>query len=251
MSRSLTNIAIFGATSAIAEQTAYALAAPGTRFFLAARNSDKMQKVAAELKLRGAAVVAQAEYDFARGDGLTNLAETAAEDLGDIDIALIAYGTLSNQSRAETDPAYATGEITLNYLSPALLAQAIAGRMAQRGHGFLAVISSVAGDRGRGRNYIYGSAKGGLGLFLQGLAHRLHGTGVQVLDIRPGLVVSPMTQAIAKNTPLWAKPDVVGAAIAARLQARKAGRMYVPGFWRLIMLIARNIPTPIFHKTRL
>jgi hypothetical protein len=122
--------------------------------------------------------------------------------------------------------------------------------MAERGKGQLAVMTSVAGDRGRASNYIYGAAKGGLGIFLAGLRHRLVGQNVEVLDIRLGFVDTPMTKGFEKG-PLWAKPDFVGRSIAQAMRARRGGKLYVPWYWRWIMIVICHIPTPFFHRTRL
>jgi NAD(P)-dependent dehydrogenase (short-subunit alcohol dehydrogenase family) len=151
---------------------------------------------------------------------------------------------------AQRYPAAIAQEIALNFSAPAVLSQLIANHMREKGEGVLAVITSVAGDRGRASNYVYGSSKGGLGLFLQGLRHRLYESGVEILDIRPGFVDTPMTRDFPKG-PLWAKPEAVGAAIAKAMQARKGGRLYVPRFWALIMLIVRNVPAALIHRTKL
>jgi decaprenylphospho-beta-D-erythro-pentofuranosid-2-ulose 2-reductase len=246
----MTSYAIFGASSAIADYTARALAAPGARFFLVGRDGAKLEKIAADLRVRGATQADIALYDFSDQNGLGELAAQAAASLGRVDQALIAFGTLPDQKAAEQNPALLAPEIAVNFAAPAILAQHIANHMQKNGGGLLAVITSVAGDRGRGSNYAYGSAKGGLGLFLQGLRHRLYGSGVEILDIRPGFVDTPMTRAFPKG-PLWAQPRDVGAAIAKAMRARKGGKFYVPAFWSLIMLIVRNLPTFLFHRTRM
>jgi hypothetical protein len=123
--------------------------------------------------------------------------------------------------------------------------------MAARKAGVIACITSVAGDRGRGSNFVYGSAKGGLQRFLEGLRHRLHGSGVAVLDIRPGFVRTPMTAQVAQDGgPLWATPEQVAADILRAVAGRRAV-LYTPWFWRWIMLIVTSLPRPLLHRTRL
>jgi short-subunit dehydrogenase len=245
----MTNIAIFGATSAIAEYTTRALVDPGSRFFLVARDVGKLDALIADLKVRGAVHVSTASYDFSNLEGIGDIVDQAIADLGSINQSLVAFGTLSNQEAVEKNPIRIAQEIALNFTAPAILSQRLANHMVERG-GLLAVITSVAGDRGRGSNYVYGSAKGGLGLFLQGLRHKLAVAGVEVLDIRPGFVDTPMTRDFPKG-PLWAKPQAVGVIIARAMRERKGGKLYVPRFWELIMLVIRNVPTVFFHKTKL
>ncbi len=247
----MTTIAIFGAASAMAEHAARALAGPGVSFFLVARNIVMLERIAADLRARGSASVATAVYDFSDMDGIPALAERAARELGGaIDHALIAFGTLIPTERAEHDRTYMASGMALNYVAPALLSQELTNRMAAAGKGHLAVITSVAGERGRQSNYAYGSAKAGLGVFLQGLRHRLTGRGVEVLNVCPGFVDTPMVRDVPKNF-LFAQPEPVGLGIANAMRARRGGKMYVPGFWALIMLIVRHVPTLLFHKTKL
>jgi len=246
----MTNYAIFGATSAIAEATARALIAPDARFFLVGRQAEKLEKLAADLRVRGAAHVSTVIYDFSNHSQMIALVDHIAADLGSIDQSLIAFGTLPDQAHIEQNPAAIEEAIALNFISPAILTQIIANHMQAKCHGLLAVITSVAGDRGRGSNYVYGSAKGGLGIFLAGLRHKLSTSGIEVLDIRPGFVDTPMTRDFPKG-PLWAKPEAVGASIAAAMKSRRGGRLYIPWFWAIIMLIIRIVPAAVLHKTKL
>ena len=170
------------------------------------------------------------------------------ERFGGLDFALIAYGSLPDQARCEQDAEAATAAMTLNFISPALLAGALANRFTAQGHGVIAVISSVAGDRGRRSNYVYGAAKGGLQRYLEGLRHRLAATGVAVLDIRPGFVSTKMTAHLNGSGPLWATPDAVAGDIVGAIKARRAV-LYTPWFWRLIMLLIRALPRAIMHRT--
>lgn len=242
----MTRIAIFGATSAIAEQTARHLTTPDSEFLLVGRSAAKLDAIAADLRVRGAKSVRSIAHDFASSDGI----EPLLAPLETPDYALIAFGSLPEQARSQTDIAYAESQLALNFTVPAMLAQQLARRMAARRTGMLAVITSVAGDRGRGSNYFYGAAKGGLSRFLQGLRHHYFSNNVAVLDIRPGFVDTPMTASFPKG-PLWAKPEIVGAAIAKAMRDGKNGVLYTPIFWAAIMGIIRLVPAHIFHKTSL
>jgi hypothetical protein len=173
----------------------------------------------------------------------------AEEALGGIDIALIAHGTLPDQKACEASVELTLQEINTNGLSVIALATRVANRMEAQGSGSIAVISSVAGDRGRQSNYVYGAAKGLVTRFLQGLRNRLAKKGVQVLTIKPGFVDTPMTAAFKKGA-LWAQPDDVARGILAAIENGK-NEVYLPGFWWLIMAIIRHIPEPIFKKLSL
>ena len=140
--------------------------------------------------------------------------------------------------------------LTVNFVSPALLCAALAPRFEAQKSGMIAVITSVAGDRGRKSNYFYGAAKGGLQRYLEGLRHRLYHAGVAVLDIRPGFVESKMTAGIVQGIPFRATPDKVAADILTAIRKRWSV-LYTPRYWRLIMLIIRHIPKAIFHRSSL
>lgn len=246
-------IIILGALSAIAEAAAREWAAQGgARLMLAGRDAGRLEAVAADLKLRGA----EAETfvaDLSTADAEAALAEMVARLGGAVDIVLLAYGTLGDQAEAEKSPAHAQALLATNFTSAAAWCLAAANILERQGHGCLAVIGSVAGDRGRASNYVYGAAKGGLGLLVQGIAHRLARSGARAVLIKPGFVDTPMTAAIAGKGLLWAKPEAVGKVIV-----RQAGRspgappmVYAPGFWRWIMLVIRTVPSAVFHRTKL
>ena len=241
-------VALFGATSDIAAAVARRYAAEGCRLVLIGRDETALAASAADLGVRSAAPVATELGDFARLDDIPQLVAAVWERFGGLDIALIAYGSLPDQARCEQDAEAATAAMTLNFISPALLAGALANRFAAQGHGVIAVISSVAGDRGRRSNYVYGAAKGGLQRYLEGLRHRLAATGVAVLDIRPGFVSTKMTAHLNGSGPLWATPDAVAGDIVGAIKARRAV-LYTPWFWRLIMLLIRALPRAIMHRT--
>ena len=238
------NILIFGATSAIAEAVAARYATGVNRFFLIARNSEKLAALCE--RLSGAGAVETAQADLARLEDHPGLIEAAFNWLQTVDLILIAHGTLPDQARCEGDVEAALEALNVNGLSPISLLTELAPRMREQAHGTIAVITSVAGDRGRPSNYVYGSAKAMVSAFLQGLRGRLHGAGVHVIDIRPGLVDSPMTAHLPKG-PLFAAPDRVARGIVNAV-IRKRHTVYVPGWWRIIMAIVRSLPDAIFKR---
>ena len=243
-------VAIFGATSAIAQAVARRFAAEGAALFLVARDPARLAAVAADLSARGAASATTAVADLADTAGHAPLVDAARNALGGLDAVLIAHGTLGDQVAAEADASVMLQDIALNFLSPASLLTHLGNAMAAQGHGTLAVIGSVAGDRGRASNYVYGSAKGGLRVFTQGLRHRLGRLGVSVTLVEPGFVDTPMTAGLPKGGPLWAQPDRVGADIH-RAMLRGPAILYTPWFWRWVMLVIRLLPDPIFRRLKL
>ncbi len=238
---------ILGATSAMAEQTARLLAADGDKLILAARDPERLEILAKDLKVRGASEIqVLPPFDASKADTFDALLDEA----GEVDRVLIAYGSLPDQEALENDPAGIRREMCTNFGSVIDLSSRIATRMQAKGSGTLAVISSVAGLRGRQSNYIYGSAKGGVILFLQGLRNRLQPHGVRVITLLPGFVDTPMTADIEKG-PLFASAAKAGACIHKAITRGKCDVVYVPGFWRFIMWIIRAIPEPIFKRLKL
>jgi decaprenylphospho-beta-D-erythro-pentofuranosid-2-ulose 2-reductase len=163
---------------------------------------------------------------------------------------LIAHGTLSDQCACESSVEGLRREFDVNAVAAMSLLTLLANRFEQRKAGTLAVISSVAGDRGRQSNYVYGAAKAALSTFLGGLRQRLAKSNVDVLTIKPGFVDTPMTAAIANKGALWATPERVAAGIVRAIDRRRSV-VYLPGFWRGIMLVIRTIPEPLFKKLKL
>jgi short-subunit dehydrogenase len=242
-------ILIIGATSAIAEATARRWAARGDALYLVARDGKRLEAIAADLRVRGASRVGCCTMDArATGEHAAMLA-AAQNEIGEIDAALIAHGTLPDQRACEASVALTLAEIETNALSVIAFATLIAGEFDRRGTGSLAVISSVAGDRGRQSNYVYGAAKGMVGLFLQGLRNRLYKRGVHVLTIKPGLVDTPMTAAFPKGA-LWAKPSAIAAGIVEAIDRRR-DVVYLPAFWALVMFVIRHLPEAIFKRLSL
>lgn len=243
------NVLIIGATSAIAEATARCYAAQGARLFLVARDATRLADIATDLKVRGAADVGHATLDVNRLDEHASVLVQAWHLLQNIDVALIAHGTLPDQGECEGSVEVALAEFATNATSTIALMTAIAPRLEAQHRGALVVISSVAGDRGRQSNYLYGAAKAAVSTFASGLRQRLAKVGVDVVTVKPGFVDTPMTRAFRKG-PLWAKPDAVAAGI---VRAANRGRsvVYLPWFWRPIMLVIRHIPEFIFKRLKL
>lgn len=243
------HILIIGATSAIAEACARLWAQQGHKLFLAARNETQLQAISADLRTRGATQVDQQAFDALALDQHAALLATARAALGGLDTILIAHGTLSDQARAQEDVDYALREIATNGTSVVSLMTLAAQHLEAQGHGCLGVISSVAGDRGRQSNYVYGSAKALVSAFASGLRQRLSKRGVAVVTIKPGFVDTPMTAAIKKGA-LWAKPDQVARDITRAMEGA-GGDLYTPRFWWLIMFIIRQVPDAIFRRLSL
>src|SRR5580698_8596153 len=238
-----------GATSAIAEATLRRFAARGAHLFLVARNADKLNAVAADLRTRGAASVATYVMDLDDTAAHPAMLATAAANLGTIELALLAHGVLGDQAEAEAGYPAAEAILGTNFLSPVSMVTWLANYFEASRQGTLAVISSVAGDRGRKSNYVYGASKGALNVFLDGVRNRIDRSGVQVLTIKPGFVATPMTAHLPQNA-LFAQPSAVGRGILKAIEKRK-DVAYVPPVWALIMLIIRSVPNAIFKKLNL
>lgn len=252
MSATPRRIAIFGATSRIATETARLWLAQGVHLVLVARNGERLRMLNDDLSLRagGLAEVDAVSADLASLDSLPKLWESLSERFPDLDGVLLAHGSLPDQRHCEAEPEAMLREIRVNALSAMTLLTAIANDFEARGSGVIGVIGSVAGDRGRKSNYVYGAAKGMLSLFLQGLRNRLHGKGVRVIMLKPGFVITPMTQDFDRQGPLWARPERVARGIVRAYRAH-ADVVYLPWFWRPIMWVIRSIPEPVFKRLSL
>jgi decaprenylphospho-beta-D-erythro-pentofuranosid-2-ulose 2-reductase len=239
-------IFIVGATSAIAEQAARLYAARGDNLFLTGRNPQRLAAVAADLKLRGAAAVDTAVLDIDDLPAHAAVLERAWSDMPPT-VVLVAPGTLPDQAACEASVELTVKEFNTNGLSVIALLTAVAQRV--RAGDAIVVISSVAGDRGRQSNYVYGSAKAALSAFLSGLRQRLAKTEVAVVTIKPGFVDTPMTRDFKKGA-LWASPQAVARGIV-RAADRRRNVVYLPWFWWGIMTIIKHVPEAIFKRARL
>jgi short-subunit dehydrogenase len=239
-------ILVIGATSAIAEATARIWAQRGDELFLVARNQERLKVIAGDLKVRGSLGAHGYLMNANNLEEHLPMLDKAFGMLGKIDIVLIAHGTLSNQKECEHSVELTMQEIKTNALSAIALMTHLANRFESQGGGTIAVISSVAGDRGRASNYVYGSAKALVTTFASGLRQRLYKSGVSVVTIKPGFVDTPMTAEFKRGL-LWAKPDVVAAKIVRAIDKRK-DEVYVPAFWWGVMMIIKLIPQAIFKR---
>jgi len=242
-------ILIIGATSAIAEATARTWAAESNQLYLVARNEARLQTLAKDLDIRGAHTVDYSTLDVNQFDAQQAMMDKAIQSLGGLDIALIAHGTLSDQKACEQDFKVARAELNTNAISVMSLLTHLANYFEAQKKGTIAVISSVAGERGRQSNYVYGAAKGAVSIFLQGLRQRLHKSGVHVLTIKPGFVDTPMTQDLKKGL-LWAQPHAI-AKLIHKGMASKKNIIYTPGYWVMIMAVVKAIPERLFKKISL
>lgn len=245
----MSKVMILGATSAIAMETAKCFAEAKDEMFLVARDETRLKTLSDDLLARGAPLVCYVAADLADTSLHAALFKRGREELQGLDTVYIAYGTLSDQKACEANYENFLKEFHNNFLSVASLLTIAANEFAERKQGCIAVISSVAGDRGRQSNYVYGTAKGALSIFLQGLRNRLEPLGVSVITIKPGFVDTPMTAGIKKG-PLFASAQQVGAAIYRKIKAR-ADVVYLPWFWRYIMQVIKLIPEPIFKRLKL
>jgi short-subunit dehydrogenase len=245
-------IIILGALSAIAEATGRLYAKDGAELVLVGRNADRLARLAEDLTARGAHRCETRVMDLAEvDDPAATIDEMIASTGGAVDIVFVFYGLLGNQKEEERDLRAARRAIRTNFSSAAEWCLAAANRLEEQKRGVLVAVSSVAGDRGRQSNYIYGAAKAGLSTLMEGIAHRLAPSGAHAVLVKLGFVDTPMTAHIEKKGLLWAKPDTVARRLMTIADRPAAPVVYVPGFWRWIMAIIRNIPAPIFHKTKL
>jgi decaprenylphospho-beta-D-erythro-pentofuranosid-2-ulose 2-reductase len=246
------NILVFGATSAIAQACARLWAARGDRLLLVARDPVRLEEVGTDLAVRAGAAERVATFcmdavDTARFGAL---AECIDRHLPSVDIALIAHGTLPDQSECEACVAATSQALQVNGTSTVALMAELARRLERQGSGTLAVIGSPAGDRGRASNYTYGAAKAMVHTYAAGLRHRFAARGIRVVTIKPGFIDTPMTAAFDKQGPLWSTPARIAPGIVVAIDAGRS-TLYTPWFWRWIMLVIRLVPEAIFVKTRL
>lgn len=243
-------IVVFGANSAMAVACLRIWAAQGHRLYLVARDADRLERLAADLGVRGAASVSLMVADLADCEAHGALIRQVFESLGGVDVCLLAHGVLPEQSLCQQDQRQMIRQFQTNALSSMSLLGLMAERMEAARAGVMAAISSVAGDRGRASNYCYGASKAALTVFLQGLRNRLHRANVQVITIKPGFVDTPMTASFKKGA-LWAKPEDVAEQICKAIERRKPDVLYAPGFWRWIMWVICSIPESLFKRMRL
>lgn len=239
-------ILIVGASSAIAENCARLWAAKGSSLYLVARNRERLDVMISDLSVRGASSVHGSCIDVNEISEHFDLIEAADTAMMGLDIVLIAHGTLPDQVRCQQSVEETLFEIKTNALSTVSLLTHVANKLEYSGKGVIAVISSVAGDRGRSSNYIYGASKALVTVFTSGLRQRLHKSNVAVVTIKPGFIDTPMTSSFEKGF-LWAQPASAALAIVKAIDKRCA-EVYVPSFWFWIMMIIKIIPTRLFKR---
>jgi len=242
-------VVIIGATSAIAEATARLYAARGAQLFLVARNAARLEDIAADLRVRGARETFHASLDINHVDEHARVVEQIWSAMKNVDVVLMAHGTLPDQAACEDSVDLTMREFATNGSSTLALLTLVAQQMSRSRSGTLAVVTSVAGDRGRQSNYVYGAAKAATSTFLSGLRQRLYKQSIHVVDVRPGFVDTPMTASFNKGA-LWATPAKVAAGIVKAID-RGTPVAYVPFFWAPIMLVIRHIPNRIFRRLSL
>jgi decaprenylphospho-beta-D-erythro-pentofuranosid-2-ulose 2-reductase len=240
-------VLVLGAGSDIGRAIGRAYAKRGRPVMLAARDPERLAPDAVDLRIRHGVTVETVRFDLLETDGVEHFLTALDQLPGTV---IMVAGLLGDQARAAADGPSAERVMRTNYLEPALWLGAIANRMAQRGSGVIVGISSVAGDRGRASNYIYGSAKAGFSAFLSGLRNRLAATGVKVVTVKPGFVRTRMTENMVLPARLTAAPEEVADAILAAI-ARGRDVVYVRPIWRLIMTVIVLVPERLFKRLKL
>ena len=238
---------VIGATSDIGRAIARRLTKDGYSMQLVARDRVQLEREEQDLRVHTDATITLHLIDVLKADNSLSL----LDELDPLpDIAVCTIGLLGDHNESIRDPAVAAQVMQVNYTGPALLMGALAERFEERGSGVLVGISSVAGDRGRATNYVYGSAKAGFTAFLSGLRNRLTASGVRVITVKPGFVRTRMTDGIELSAWLTATPEDVADAVA-KATHRRRDVIYVHRIWRLIMLIIRIMPESIYKRIKL
>jgi decaprenylphospho-beta-D-erythro-pentofuranosid-2-ulose 2-reductase len=240
-------VVILGATSGIALEVQRLLALQGCELLLVARSRQRLAELHADLQARGARQVFTYAADLASIQQHAAVFEFARRTLPGFDTVLLAYGSMHDQKESEESVDVLLEELQVNFVSATAILTLFAVDLEHRRTGCLAAITSVAGDRGRRSNFVYGSAKGALSLFLQGMRSRLHPAGVRVITIKPGPVQTPMTDHLP-NAVRAADPARVAADIVRALERRSPDVLYTPKVWRYVMAAVRQIPETVFKR---
>lgn len=244
-------VLILGALSGIAREVARRLSENGASLALVGRNKERLEREAGDLRTRGACQVHCFDRDLTDVADADEFLKHVSSEMGGLDTILLFYGYLGDQIRAEKEPAEASKILEVNFTSAVLWCLA-SGRFLEANSidcGVLLCASSVAGDRGRRSNFLYGAAKGGLSTVMQGLAHKWEreSPSLRAINLKFGFVDTPMTYGLKKGGPLWSNPVAV-ADIVLRKICSGSGQYYTPWFWRLIMLVVRLLPDAIFKR---
>lgn len=242
-------ILVLGATSALARAAAASWAKRGHDLYLASKDRGELERVSSDIALRFDVAVRHGVFDIEDFSQHEVFVERAFREMGEVCGVFLACGYLGDQSKAIGDFAEAKKIIDVNYTGACSMLSHCANALSKQRKGFIAAVSSVAGDRGRQSNYFYGSAKGGLNVFLEGLRNRLYSQGVHVLTIKPGFIDTAMTYGKAGMF-LVASPERISESIVKAVEKRK-NVVYAPWFWRVIMGIIRSVPECIFKRLKL
>jgi len=243
----LKKVVVLGATSGIALAAQKQLARLGCEMLLVARFPQRLAAVQADLLVRGAKQVLTYSADLASIESHADVFDFVCRSFSGYDTVLLAYGSMHEQKESEGSIDTLLEEVHVNYVSAAAILTLFAADLEQRRSGCIAAITSVAGDRGRRSNYVYGSAKGALSIFLQGLRCRLHPAGVKVMTIKPGPTQTAMTDHLSSVT-RFADPEAVARDIVRALERRAPDVLYTPKVWRYVMSAVEHIPETIFKR---
>lgn len=243
-------VVVLGATSGIALEVQRQLAQRGCELLLVARSPQRLAALQPDLLARGAKNVLIFAADLASIQYHAGIVDYARRSFPGFDTVLLTYGSMHDQKDSEGSVDLLLEELNVNFISASAILTLFAAELEHRRTGCIAAITSVAGDRGRRANYIYGSAKGALSLFLQGLRSRLHPAGVKVLTIKPGPVQTPMTDHLP-NAGRFAEPELVARHIVRALERRSPDVLYTPKIWRYVMAAVEHIPETIFKRLSL
>jgi short-subunit dehydrogenase len=243
----MAKVIILGATSPIARILAMRFAQDGASVYLAARDAGEAARIASDISVRTGAIALSGAFDAADFASHPDFIRRAAEELGGLDGVVLCFGTLGDEDAAQIDPDAALATLHQNFTGAVSLMTLAGRRLEEQKQGFMIVIGSVAGDRGRAKNYVYGAAKGGLHTFTQGLRGRMARVGVHVMTVKLGTVDTRMTWG-REGTLLTVPPEKAANAIYAAY-LRKAEVVYVPWFWRPIMGIVKLVPERFFKRT--
>lgn len=246
------SVILCGASSAVAVALGRRLAARGWRLHLLGRDLGRLEKIAADLRVRSGVAVSWSEFDAANVSAIPAAFALAIAALpAPLDGLIVCHGVLADEAGRLPGPTELRRLIDVNFTSVAILLSLATERLAGRRGAFLVAISSVAGDRGRQSNFCYGSAKAGLSAWLSGLRNRLQPSGIKVITIKPGIIDSPMTAGLTVGPrALITTPGVVAADIE-RAILRGRDVVYTPWFWQPIMAVIRWIPEPVFKRLKL
>lgn len=244
-------VVILGSTSSVMRAVAARFAAEGCNLVLAARDAEENARIAQDIHVRYGVGVAVMPLDALAFDDHGRFVSQCVETLGEgLEGVVLGIGHMTGQDEAARDVDAARMVIDVNYTAPVSLLNCFANHFEGRRKGFLAALSSVAGDRGRQSNYIYGSAKAGLNVYLQGLRNRLHPANVQVITLKPGFMDTKMTRGMKLPRALTASPEAAGRAIHRAIRRRR-NTAYILWYWRPVMLVIRAVPECVFKRLKM